>query len=149
MVTAVKHSQPRCLNYHRPFYITTNNVPDFGTENENVKRRILIFNTLSLPTPTPGIDQWLYANAMDCIAWMADEINSHRSLIPRAERWYEDVIVRLGSGLGLGLRLGIWSGLWLGLCSGLGFGLRLGLWLGLRLRLGSGLQLGLGSIYIH
>ena len=49
MVTAVKHSQPRCLNYHSPFYITTNNVPDFGTENENVKRRIQIFNTLPCP----------------------------------------------------------------------------------------------------
>ena len=90
MVTAVKHSQPRCLNYHSPFYITTNNVPDFGTENENVERRIHIFTTSSLPTPTSGIDQWLFDNAMHCIAWMADEINSHRTLIPAAELWYED-----------------------------------------------------------
>ena len=90
MVTAVKHSQPRCLNYHSPFYITTNNVPDFGTENENVERCIHLFTTSSLPTPTSGIDQWLFDNAMHCIAWMADEINSHRSLIPPAELWYED-----------------------------------------------------------
>jgi hypothetical protein len=69
MVTAVKHCQPRRVNSHSPFYITTNNVPDFGTENENVERRIQIFPTQSLPTPTipipanSGIDQWLFVNA--------------------------------------------------------------------------------------
>ena len=36
-----------------------------------------------------GIDQWIFNNAMDCIAWIADEINTHRSLIPPEERWYE------------------------------------------------------------
>ena len=33
---------------------------------------------------------WIFNNAMDCIAWIADEINTHRSLIPPEERWYED-----------------------------------------------------------
>ena len=90
MVTAVKHSQPRRVNSHSPFYITTNQVPDFGAEAENVERRIHIFPTQSLPTPTPGIDQWLFENAMHCIAWMADQINTHRDFIPAAELWYED-----------------------------------------------------------
>jgi hypothetical protein len=53
-------------------------------------RRIEIFTTSSLSTITPGIDQWIYNNAMDCIAWIAEEINTHRSLIPSEERWCED-----------------------------------------------------------
>ena len=90
MITAVKHAAPRHVNCHSPFYITTNTVPDFHEENENVERRIEIFTTSSLSTITPGIDQWIYNNAMDCIAWIAEEINTHRSLIPSEERWYED-----------------------------------------------------------
>jgi hypothetical protein len=42
MVTSVKHGPPRCVNNNSPFYITTNNVPDFRKEDENVKRRIHI-----------------------------------------------------------------------------------------------------------
>ena len=38
MVTSVKHALPRCVMNHSPFYITTNNLPDFGDEDENVKR---------------------------------------------------------------------------------------------------------------
>jgi hypothetical protein len=90
MITAVKHAAPRHINCHSPFYITTNTVPDFHEENENVERRIEIFTTSSLSTITPGIDQWIYNNAMDCIAWIAEEINTHCSLIPSEERWYED-----------------------------------------------------------
>ena len=64
-------------------------MPDFRDENENVERRIHVFNTL-LSAITPGIDQWIFNNAMDCVAWIAHELNSHRDLIPPEERWYED-----------------------------------------------------------
>ena len=90
VVTAVKHAPPKQINCHSPFYITTNNVPDFRDENENVERRIHVFNTSSLSTITPGIDQWIFNNAMDCVAWIAHKLNSHRDLIPPEERWYED-----------------------------------------------------------
>ena len=49
MVTAVKHSNPKCVANNSPFYITTNGVPDFRDENDNVQRRIVVFNTTSLP----------------------------------------------------------------------------------------------------
>jgi hypothetical protein len=39
-VTSVEHGPPRCVNNNSPFYITTNNVPDFGREDENVKRHM-------------------------------------------------------------------------------------------------------------
>ena len=43
MGTAVKHTQPCCFFNTCPFYITTNNVPDFGEEQENIERRLAIF----------------------------------------------------------------------------------------------------------
>ena len=55
MVTSVKHGVPRQVNNNSPFYITTNHVPDFGNEDENVKRRIAIFNT-SLPEAISGMN---------------------------------------------------------------------------------------------
>ena len=73
MVTSVKHGVPRQVN-NSPFYITTNHVPDFGKEDENVKCGIAIFNTISLPEAISGIDRWIYDNAMHCIAWVAEEI---------------------------------------------------------------------------
>ena len=79
MVTAVKHGQPRCVNSFSPFYITTNTVPDFGAEDDNVQLRIQIFETSSLPATMFGIDKWLFDNSMHCIAWIADQINRNRS----------------------------------------------------------------------
>ncbi len=87
MVTAVKHGPPRCVDNNSPFYITTNYVPDFGSEDENVKRRIVVYNTSSLPSINTGIDRWIYDHAMDCIAWIANQINEHRHLVAEDELW--------------------------------------------------------------
>ena len=90
MVTSVNHGVPRQVNNNSPFYITTNHVPDFGNEDENVKRRIAIFNTTSLPEAISGIDRWIYDNAMHCIAWVAEEIRRHQNLISEDEIWFEN-----------------------------------------------------------
>ena len=90
LVTAVKHQQPKCVWNNSPFYITTNHVPDFGEESENVERRITVFETKSLATTTPGVDNWIFQNAMDCLVWVANEINENIHHVPREERWYED-----------------------------------------------------------
>ena len=89
MVTAVKHGNPRTVLNNSPYYITTNHVPDFGDEDENVRRRVDIFLTESLPHPRSGINRWLYDNAMHCVAWMAKEISANRHFIPESELWYE------------------------------------------------------------
>ena len=89
MVTAVKSKEQRLLNNNVPFYITTNNLPDFGIEAENVNRRLAIFETRSLPRTEPGVNDWLKNNAMECIAWMASEINRNRHLIEKEELFYE------------------------------------------------------------
>jgi hypothetical protein len=90
MVGAVKHKEPRSFYNNSPFYITTNQLPNFGEENENVYRRTQVFRTRALPVPTPGADQWIFDHAMDCIAWMANVITENIQLIEQEERWYED-----------------------------------------------------------
>ena len=48
MVTAVKHGLTRTVMNNSLFYITTNEVPDFGDDDQNVKYRIVVFKTKSL-----------------------------------------------------------------------------------------------------
>ena len=47
MVSAVKHGKPKILDNRCPLYITTNEVPYFGNDEENVQRRIRVFKTNS------------------------------------------------------------------------------------------------------
>ena len=68
MVTAVKHGKSRRVIDCSPYYITTNDVLNFGDEDANVQRWIQIFITKSLPCQIPGIDCWIYDHAMDSIA---------------------------------------------------------------------------------
>ena len=90
IVTAVKHAKPRQVLNNSPYYITSNNVPDFGDEDENVGRRIQIFRTKSLPSKT-GMDKWVYDNAMHCIAWIAEKLAQNHQHIALEEFWYKQL----------------------------------------------------------
>ena len=81
--------EPRQVLNNSPYYITSNNVPDFGDEDENVGRRIQIFRTKSLPSTTTGMDKWVCDNAMHCIAWIAEELAQNHQHITSEELWYE------------------------------------------------------------
>ena len=48
MVICVKHQSPKTLINKAPFYITTNELPNFGSEHDNVMRRVEVFKTQSL-----------------------------------------------------------------------------------------------------
>ena len=48
MVKSVKHKTAKCIENKAPFYITTNQLPNFGSEDINVQRRIVCFKTSSL-----------------------------------------------------------------------------------------------------
>ena len=89
MTKAVKHQTGTCVMNNSPFYITTNILPEFGSEEENVNRRTECFETKSPESPVPGVDIWLRWNAMHSIAWIANEISQHRSMIDENELWYE------------------------------------------------------------
>ena len=79
-----------------PFYITSNEVPYFGDDDENVKRQIAIFRTKSLPQYTSSANRWMFDHAMDCISWLANEITRLPHHIPAEELWYE---TQHGSGI--------------------------------------------------
>ena len=92
MISAVKYEKALMFINNSSFYITTNNVPNFGKdEDANVKRRLKIFKTKSMQNPNSKIESWYHQNSMHCIAWTADEITRHRYLIDKDELWYEDV----------------------------------------------------------
>ena len=89
MVSAVKHGKPKILDNRCPFYITTNEVPYFGNDEENVQRRIRVFKTNSLESCLTNVDRWIRDNPMDCTVWIAQEIEENIELVDVDERWYE------------------------------------------------------------
>ena len=89
MVSAVKHEKPKILDNRCSFYITTNEVPYFGNDEENVQRRIRVFKTKSLESCLTNVDRWIRDNPMDCIVWIVQEIEDNIELVDVNERWYE------------------------------------------------------------
>ena len=88
MIKSFKHQTLKCIINNSPFYITKNDLPNFGNEDENVKRRIIAFETKSPPETRSGIDKWQCKNAMDYIFWTAEETEHHQSLADLDELWY-------------------------------------------------------------
>ena len=92
MISAVKYEKARIFINNSAFYITTNNVPNFGEdEDANVKRRLKIFETQSMPNPNSKIEPWYRQNSMHCVAWTAKATTKHRALVEKDELWYKDV----------------------------------------------------------
>ena len=89
MVQAIKHGKPRSMENGIPFYITTNELPYFGNDDVNVKRRVRVFTTKSLDSCKTNVDRWIKDNPMDCIVWCAQEIENLLNLVDPDERWYE------------------------------------------------------------
>ena len=89
MVTCVKHQSPKTLVNKAPFYITTNDLPKFGSEDENVKRRVEVFETKALSSTLSNVNDSLRRNCMDCIVWLANEINRLLQYLDEEDRWYE------------------------------------------------------------
>ena len=78
LVTPVKHWHARTVINNSPFYITTNKIPAFAEDDENVRRRIAIFNTKSLAETGPGIDRWMFDT----------EIKKYQQWIETESLWY-------------------------------------------------------------
>ena len=89
MVTCVKHQSPKTLVNEASFYITTNDLPKFGSEDENVKRRVEVFMTKALSSTLSNVNDWLRRNCVDCIVWLVNEINRLLQYLDEEDRWYE------------------------------------------------------------
>ena len=86
MVKSVKHKTAKCIEDKTPFYITTNQLPNFGSEDINVQRRIVCFKTSSLQNICTNADQSMKANCMHCIAWLICEIEKYKKLVDPDEQ---------------------------------------------------------------
>lgn len=86
---AAKYQQPKIIENKAGIYITCNNLPQFDDEQENVERRLAIYPTKSLSHKSMEAPKWMEDNAMQCLAWMANELNRNVDLIESDERFYE------------------------------------------------------------
>ena len=85
---AKKNQQPDLIDNRAPFYITTNDVPYFREDDENLRRIIRVFNTKSIKDDKliKNVDQWCDVHAMDCIVWAANELNENIEIVDKDER---------------------------------------------------------------
>ena len=89
MIKSVKHKTAKCIDNKAPFYITTNQLQNFGSEDINVQRHIVCFKTSSFQHTCTNADKWMKANCMHCIAWLISEIEKCKKLVDPDELWYE------------------------------------------------------------
>ena len=75
MPKSTKHKEATFVLNNSPYYITTNSLPSSGAEDDNVKRKIKVFETTSLPSTSPNLERWMRKNAKHCIVWIANEID--------------------------------------------------------------------------
>ena len=85
MPKSTKHKDSTFVLNSSPYYITTNSLPSFGAEDDNVKRRIKAFETTSLPSISPNVERWMRKNAMHCIVWIAEEIDRLKDHVDKQE----------------------------------------------------------------
>ena len=86
---SVKHQNPRIGEMQAGVFITCNKIPDYGCEQENVLRRLAVFNTKTLSEMSMDAPDWIQANAMKCLVWMINVLNSNKHRISKEERFYE------------------------------------------------------------
>ena len=87
MPKSTKHKDATFVSNNSPYYITTNSLPSFGAEDDNVKGRIKAFETTSLPSTSPNAERWMRKNAMHCIVWIAQETDRLKNHVDRQELW--------------------------------------------------------------
>ena len=88
MPVSMKHKTARTVEYNSPFFITAQKAPNWGEEDENVKRRLAIFFTKPLNQTRPEVAEWLSANAMHCIVWAAAAIKSALTSVDDSELFF-------------------------------------------------------------
>ena len=90
MVTADKHKSGRAFENHSMFYFTAQQEPNWGLEDENVKRRLMIFKMKALPTTHGNVAQWLREHAVECIIWAGITIRRGLDSLPLSPAQRED-----------------------------------------------------------
>ena len=72
-------------NFFLGFYITCNQLPDYGGEQENVMRRLHVLNTRSWKNvETPA---WMEENAFTVLLWIVKQLSENGNVIDK-EDWF-------------------------------------------------------------
>lgn len=86
---SIKHQSPRIGEMHSGVFITCNQLPDFGSEQENVFRRLAVFQMKTLFEMSMDAPEWIKNNSMQCLVWIVNVLNSNKHRISKEERFYE------------------------------------------------------------
>ena len=89
LTVLVKNEKAKIISNKAGVYITCNQIPDFGTDEPNVLRHLDIFHIRSLQNKCSEAPEWMEKNAMQCLVWMANEINRNRSELDESDLFYE------------------------------------------------------------
>jgi len=89
MLQSVKYQNAQALEMDKGVFTTCNLIPDFGPEQQNVMNRLALFQTIALAEMDPNAPKWIRDNAMQCLVWIANQINTFVNLLPLEERFYE------------------------------------------------------------
>ena len=90
MTVTRKNENSRNISLNIPFYITTNQLPNFR-HARSVMTRLKQFDTRTLPSSMMeiGVASYFEKNAMLHLHWIAKMIDQHRHLITPGELFYE------------------------------------------------------------
>ena len=83
MPKSTKHKEVTFVLNISPCYITTNDILYFESDDANVKRRIVAFETTWLPSTSTNVEKWMRKSSMHCIVWAVDEINRLTDLVDK------------------------------------------------------------------
>ena len=86
---SVKYKNPTMQSMNAGVYMTCNILPSFGEEDDNVKRRLSIYQTKSLTGKVIEAPRWMKDHAFQCLVWMVNTLNRNKDLIYPDERFYE------------------------------------------------------------
>lgn len=86
---SIKHKSPKMQTMNAGVYITCNNLPHFGEEDANVKRRLSIYHTKTLEVKDATAPQWIRDNAFECLLWISTILNCNEEWLDPEERFYE------------------------------------------------------------
>ena len=92
LTVSKKHADPVVIKTNASIYITCNQLPNYGAEQENVMRRLEIFETVSLVDKSLEAPAWIEEHAFEILVWIAMVINGNIGMIPKSERFFEKPI---------------------------------------------------------
>ena len=71
-----KHKETEKFAYNSGFYITTNEMPNFGqgADDRAIKRWLSVFETVPIPNPRNRVSDWLRKNCMMVFHYCAEQL---------------------------------------------------------------------------